>query len=142
MTHLRPPSSARRSGISLVEVLTAVAIVAIGIVPLFQVYRSARTSIGISRDMVVLQDEAQRLLAAGRARVRTGELRVAELEGDVVATEVQGEVRTTLTLSRFVEGRLLMLRARAETTDRFYETYQVVADPYMSFEAGEVEEGS
>ena len=137
-----PTRRTARRAVSLVEVLTAVAIVAVGIIPLFQVWQSARTSLGISRDMVVLQDEAQRLLAAGRARVRTGELRIADLQDDVVANEVQGEVRTTLTLSRFVEGRMLMLRARAESDDRFYETYQVVADPYSSFDAGAVEDDS
>lgn len=123
----------RRRAISLVEVLTAIGILAVGLVPIFQIYSSSRVSIGISQDMLQLQEAALCQLAVGRSLVRTGRMRSSD--EDLVGTEVIDGVRVTLEITPALspEQRYLRLEVRAETDDRYYEIHQVVSDPYATF---------
>lgn len=124
-------SKRSRAGVTVVEVLVAVAILAAGMFPIFTLYRGARTGIGISRAMVELQDEAHGQLAAAKVRIRTGQLRAEEVDGEVVEEATRGEVRSKVTVTSSLRlGRLLTVKVRVERKDRFYEAYEMVSDPF------------
>lgn len=124
----------RRLGVSVVEVLVGIAVLALGVLPVLDLLGGARQRVGTSREMLVLQSQALQLLSEGRARVASGELRQLDSFGEEVLTVTRERVTTTLRISRIAGGRLLMLFVRAETPDRYYETYQVASDPFTSFE--------
>lgn len=123
----------RRPGVTLLEILVAIAMVAVVAIPLFTVYRGTRKGVGLSREMLELQGGAMVQLALGRSLVRSGEVRGLTLDEDHVLSSVRDGITQTLTLSRFLGGRLLLVRARAERGKYFYETFQVLSDPYAVF---------
>lgn len=132
-----------RAGVSVTEILVAVAILAAGMIPIFNIYRGARVGIGISRDLVELQEEAHGLMTAAKLRLRTGQVLAHEIDGDMVTEVTNGELSSRVTLSpSLFAGRLLTIRVRTERHDRFYEAYQVVSDPFgVIHVAGEEEDG-
>lgn len=125
-----------RRGVTIVEVLLGVTVLALGILPLMDIFSGARRGVGTSREMLLLQGQALQVLSEGRAIVSSGELRQLDSTGEEVVEVERNGVRSTLRISRLAGGRLLMLFVHAETEDRFYQSYQVVSDPFSSFETG------
>jgi hypothetical protein len=123
-----------RRAVTVVELLVGLAILALGVLPVFDLLGGARQRVGTSREMLVLQSQALQLLSEGRARIASGELRQLDSLGEEVLRATRDGVASELKISRIAGGRLLMLFVRAETRDRYYETYQVASDPFTSFE--------
>lgn len=126
----------RRSGVTIVEVLIGIAVLTLGILPIMDIFSGARRGVGTSREMLLLQGQALQVLSEGRAIVSSGELRQLDSTGEELVETERNGVKSTLRISRLAGGRLLMLFVHAENQDRFYESYQVVSDPFSSFETG------
>jgi hypothetical protein len=128
--------SRRRRGSTIIEVLVGIAVLTLGIMPIMDIFSGARRGVGTSREMLLLQSQALQVLTEGRAIVSSGELRQLDSTGEELLEGNRNGIKTTLRISRLAGGRLLLLFVHAETADRFYESFQVVSDPFSSFEMG------
>lgn len=130
----------RRPGVSILELLVGFAVLAFGVIPLYQMFSGSRARVDTSREMLRLQAEALQILGQGRNLVASGALPELDEDQEELLREVRNEVTSTARLSRLAGGRLVMVFARAEGFGRFYETFQVVSDPFTSFASDEEED--
>lgn len=135
-----PATIHRRPGVSLLELLVGFAVLALGVIPLYQMFSGARARVDTSREMLRLQAEALQILGQGRNLVASGALPELDEDREELVRQEQGGITATARLSRLAGGRLVMVFARAEGFGRFYETFQVVSDPFTSFASAEGEE--
>lgn len=131
----------RRRAVSLLELLVGFAVLAFGVIPLYQMFSGSRERVETSREMLRLQAEALQILGQGRNLVAAGALPALDAETDELLHVERAGVVATARLSRLAGGKLVMVFARAEGFGRFYETFQVVSDPFTSFASTEEEEG-
>ena len=131
MTNHRPVR--RRPGVSILELLVGFAVLALGVVPLYQMFSGSRQRVDTSREMLRLQAEALQILGQGRNLVSSGALPELDEDQEELLRQERAGVVSTARLSRLAGGRLVMVFARAEGFGRFYETFQVVSDPFTSF---------
>jgi hypothetical protein len=131
-THAR-----RRPGVSILELLVGFAILAFGVIPLYQMFTGSRQRVDTSREMLRLQAEALQILGQGRNLVASGALPELDEEQEELLRQERNGVVVTARLSRLAGGRMVMVFARAEGFGRFYETFQVVSDPFTSFASTE-----
>lgn len=133
---MRGPMHARRAA-AILEILMAISIFALGVLPLYDIFAGARRGIGDSREMLLLQSQAMQLMSEGRAAVSAGRLRELDSSTEDIREVERNGVMVKLRISRIAGSQLLMLFSRATKDDRYYECYQVVSDPFTSFEVGE-----
>lgn len=133
MNHTHRTASRPRSGVSILELLVGFAVLAFGVVPLYQMFSGSRQRVETSREMLRLQAEALQILGQGRNLVASGALPELDEEQEELLRQERDGVVATARLSRLAGGRLVMVFARAEGFGRFYETFQVVSDPFTSF---------
>jgi hypothetical protein len=127
----------RRPGVSILELLVGFAILAFGVIPLYQMFTGSRQRVDTSREMLRLQAEALQILGQGRNLVASGALPELDEEQEELLRQERNGVVVTARLSRLAGGRMVMVFARAEGFGRFYETFQVVSDPFTSFASTE-----
>jgi hypothetical protein len=129
-----------RRGISVLELVMALAVLALGIIPLFQMLRQSRGVVGASRQALVLESHAMQGLAEAEALVHDGHFEgLASAEEEVLVRE-EGDVRIQLVVTRIVDWKLFQVRVRAEGPKRFFELAAVVSDPLASIYDREVPE--
>lgn len=123
----------RRAGLSLTEVLVALAVLSFGFLPLFQLLRGTRGVLGQTREMLVLERRAVEALAHGAGLAELGRLRdLGDGEERSFDLSTPG-ARCALTVARVAGRRLLRLTARCETRARQLTLSRELFDPLASY---------
>lgn len=135
-----PEHRGSRRGISVLELVLALAVLAIGIIPLFQMLRQSRGLVGASRRALVLESHAMQGLAEAEALVQDGHFESLDGAQEEVLVREEGDVRIHLVVTRFADRKLFRVRVRAEGSRRFFELVAVVSDPLASIHDREVPE--
>lgn len=122
-----------RRGVTLLEVLVALTILGLGVVPLYDLFRGARGTLAATQDMLLLQSRALQMLAEGNALVAAGgALDLGADEEEVIETEDLG-VACRLVISRAEAEAAYRIEVRATHHGRFFRIEGTAADPTASF---------
>ena len=121
-----------RRGLSVLELVLALAVLTLGIIPLFQMLRQSRGVVGASRQALVLEAHAMQGLAEAEALVHDGHFENLGGAEEEVLVRQEGDVRIQLVVTRILDWKLFQVRVRAEGPQRFFELAAVVADPLAS----------
>lgn len=128
----------RRRGISVLELVLALAVLSLGVIPLFQLLRQSRGVVGASQRALVLEAHAMQGLAEAEALVHDGHFGGLGAAEEEVLVRDEGDVRIQLVVTRVPDWKLFQVRVRAEGPQRFFELAAVVADPLASIHDHEV----
>ena len=123
----------RRTAFSLLEVTVAMAILAVALVPVFDLFGSARTVLGTSRDELTLQARAVEAVTRATAAIRRGEVGPLDAEGTHVAEYLTEGVEVRVVTRALPRRGLLALKVRVQGSGRWFELGQVVAAPGGSY---------
>lgn len=122
-----------RRGFSLLEVVVAMAILAVALVPVFDLFGSARAVLGSSRDELELQARAVEAVTRARAAVMRGEVPPLDAAGQHVDEYLTEGVAVRVVVRAMPRRGLLALKVRVEGGGRWFELGQVVAEPGGSY---------
>lgn len=122
----------RRRGISVLELVIALAVLTLGVIPLFQMLRQSRGVVGASRQALVLEAHAMQGLAEAEALVHDGHFSNLDPAEEEVLVREEGDVKIQLVVTRIADWKLFQVRVRAEGPQRFFELAAVVSDPLAS----------
>jgi len=131
----------RRQGLSVLEVLVALAILAIGVVPLFQLFSTSRGVLGQSQEMLRLENAAMQVVEEGRALAHAGHFSELRPEQEELLELDEAGVRTRLVVTRLPAERLFRLAVRAEGKVRFFQATFLVSDPLAGLETWDAVDG-
>lgn len=129
----------RRPGLSLAEILIGVAVLAVGLVPLFDFLGASRGTLGSSKEAMLLEMKSSQALAEAISLIGTGEL-VALPDGEEEVLELDEDgFQCEIRIVRVPDRGLFRLKVKASGPEKFLELTTVVSDPLASF-AGPPEE--
>ncbi len=123
-----------RYGASLAEIVVALAILGVALLPVLDLFHGARRRLAVSAAMLRLQTMAQELLAEGRASLAGGRLLPSDGSGDEVLVRERDGLRGELRISVLPTEELLVLRVRVVGGGRAYEIFQAAHDPFVFLE--------
>ena len=128
-----------RAGLSLVEILIGVAVLAAGLVPLFDFLGGSRGTLGSSKEAMLLEMRTSQALAEAVSLIGSGELvGLPDGEEEVLDVDEDG-FKCELRVVRVPGKGLFRIRVKATGPERFLELATVVSDPLASM-AGPAEE--
>lgn len=125
-------SRTRRQGVTILELLIALTILALGLLPYFDMLRGARGILGESQEMLLLENQAMQALAEARALIASGDLVALEADEEEVLEATEGGLDYEIVVRRGEDRRRFEVTVRAESDDRFFQLTQVVSDPLAS----------
>lgn len=125
--------SALRRGLSFLEILLGISILALGVLPVLDLLVGARRALSDAREVLHLESRALEVLARARATV-AARLHLGTPTGRVLALEGEDRgVRWVVRVRSLEPGVRYWLGVRTEAEGRYFELGQVISDPRGSF---------
>lgn len=123
----------RRRGLSLLEVVLALAVLGLGLLPMMDLVGAARATFGQGRELLRLQSRAVEAVTRARARLVRGELRGLGPEAEHREVQEAEGMRTETVVRSIPRRGLFDVHVRVTGEDRFFELTQLVAAPGGSY---------
>lgn len=122
----------RRPGVSLVEVIVGLAILAVGVFPVLRMMSGTRGMLAQSHEMLLLQGASLAGAEEARSMVRRGWFSQLEPGEEELFQVEWGGVQTTVHLLREADDPLFLVTSHSAKNERFFIVETILADPSAS----------
>ncbi len=122
----------QRSGLSILEIMVALTVLSLGVIPLFQLFSTTRGIVGQSRAALTLENLTLQAVAEVEALVALGHFDDLPPAQEEVLERSVGSVAIQMTVARQDAKRVFRVDVRATTQKQFFEVALFLVDPLAS----------